>query len=191
MITFSRLGHYGQFGNQLWQYALLRAVAHRHGYEIAIPQNHTLPKKQGMYELKPLSIRARQYYPVVDKIRHRCQEEWDHVFRERYLTYQDGTDFCGYFQNWRYTEYLPPDFRDELLPNERLAAQVSAMHKNHRQDSRRLVAVNVRRSDYLTLGGGGYHLVLPPEWYAKSDGRIANERQPRHVRCSQRRSRLV
>ena len=56
MITFSHLGWYGQLGNQLFQYATLRAVAESQGYELRIPMRFDAPKKRGLIELGPLSL---------------------------------------------------------------------------------------------------------------------------------------
>lgn len=38
MISFSKLGNYGRLGNQLFQYAFLRATAHRLGVDFYCPQ---------------------------------------------------------------------------------------------------------------------------------------------------------
>ena len=37
MITFNLMGRYGRFGNQMFQYAALYAIAKKNGYEFGIP----------------------------------------------------------------------------------------------------------------------------------------------------------
>jgi hypothetical protein len=37
MISFSQLGYQGQLGNQMSQYALLKAVSAPRGYQLKIP----------------------------------------------------------------------------------------------------------------------------------------------------------
>ena len=41
MITFSELGNYGRLGNQLFQYAALKASALRNGYTCKVPDFNT------------------------------------------------------------------------------------------------------------------------------------------------------
>jgi hypothetical protein len=41
MITFNRLGLYGLFGNQMFQYATLYAIAKTRGYEFGVPYSNT------------------------------------------------------------------------------------------------------------------------------------------------------
>ena len=39
MITFSKLGTLGRLGNQLFQYAAVRALSLHAGYELALPKD--------------------------------------------------------------------------------------------------------------------------------------------------------
>jgi len=38
MITFSRLGRYGQLGNQMFQYATLKAISLKRGHVLKLPR---------------------------------------------------------------------------------------------------------------------------------------------------------
>ena len=38
-IAFNHLGRLGQLGNQMFQYAALKGIAERHGYDFMIPNN--------------------------------------------------------------------------------------------------------------------------------------------------------
>ncbi len=50
MIGYDRLGTNGRFGNQLFQYAALRGIAKRHGYDWCIPpDNHSTYANYGMH----------------------------------------------------------------------------------------------------------------------------------------------
>ena len=37
MITFNKIGHYGRFGNQMFQYASLKGIASNNGHDWCIP----------------------------------------------------------------------------------------------------------------------------------------------------------
>ena len=39
MLAFNHLGRLGQLGNQMFQYAALKGIAERHGYDFMIPNN--------------------------------------------------------------------------------------------------------------------------------------------------------
>ena len=41
MITFRKLGRFGNLGNSIFQYSTLLGVGYRTGYNIAIPKNET------------------------------------------------------------------------------------------------------------------------------------------------------
>ena len=48
MIGYNRLGINGRFGNQLFQYASLRGIAAKHGYEFRITTDGT---RKSNYEM--------------------------------------------------------------------------------------------------------------------------------------------
>ena len=50
MIGYNRLGINGRFGNQLFQYASLRGIAAKHGYEFCIPPDGTRTANYGMHD---------------------------------------------------------------------------------------------------------------------------------------------
>ena len=43
MIGFDHLGNLGRLGNQMFEYAALRGIAEKHGYDICIPRPSALP----------------------------------------------------------------------------------------------------------------------------------------------------
>ena len=44
MLSFNHIGNLGRLGNQMFEYAALRGIAKRHGYEYCIPPS----KRQGI-----------------------------------------------------------------------------------------------------------------------------------------------
>lgn len=167
MITFQRLGHYGQLGNQLWQYATLRALALRHNTDVAVPQNHHLPKRAGLYELTPFQVACRQFVPGADVITGRY-EEASLAFDPQVLEQPDGTDLHGYFQSFRYWSEFQSTILADTMPLPKLAQAACGLFDAHTRVGPPVIAVNVRRDDYTTSGGGHVHMVLAAEYYLEA-----------------------
>jgi len=112
MITFSQLGNYGRLGNQLFQYALLKSVSLKNGYEIAIPNNldyrswHGQKNKLNLF-LLPSSV--KQNIQVKQKFNEPSSSNRE--FIESVYDMPDNTDFFGFFQNINYYKNI----REELL----------------------------------------------------------------------------
>ena len=49
MIGYNRLGINGRFGNQLFQYASLRGIADKHGYDWCIPEDSYRTANYGIH----------------------------------------------------------------------------------------------------------------------------------------------
>ena len=45
MLANDDLGNHGRLGNQMFQYAALRGLAHRHGYEYCLPPRDVVATK--------------------------------------------------------------------------------------------------------------------------------------------------
>ena len=58
MITFSTFGANGQLGNQLFQYAFLRAASLRNSVELVIPKNNAY-KTSSIYDV--FDIETKNY----------------------------------------------------------------------------------------------------------------------------------
>ena len=112
MITFSQLGNYGRLGNQLFQYALLKSVSLKNGYEIALPSNlhnrfwHGQKNKLDLF-LLPSSVKKN--IQVKQKFNEPFSSNRD--FIESVYDMPDDTDYFGFFQNINYYKNI----REELL----------------------------------------------------------------------------
>ena len=165
MITFYNLGHYGQLGNQLFQYATLRAVAEAQGYEMRIPMRFDAPKNKGLVELGPFSLACE---PLAEedtrRFTHRYIEK-THAFDPDVFDVRDWTDLAGYFQSEKYFKHLRQELLRELSFRDPIgdyaARYIEAIRA--RSGGAPLVAVHVRRGDYLEKNGR--LRVLSPDWY--------------------------
>jgi hypothetical protein len=165
VITFINLGHYGQLGNQLFQYATLRAVSEAQGYELRVPMRLDAPKKSGKFELEPLSLACK---PLADEderlFKHRFVES-THAFDPGVFEIPDWTDLLGFFQTEKYFKHLRRELLREFSFRDPIASYASRYIEavRVRSDGAPLVAVHVRRGDYL-LKGDRFR-VLSTAWY--------------------------
>ena len=165
MITFYSLGYYGQLGNQLFQYATLRAVAEAQGYEMRIPMRFDAPKRSGLVELGPLSLACEALAEEdARRFRHRYIER-THAFDPGVFDVGDWTDLAGYFQSEKYFKHLRRELLREFAFRDPIRAYASRYIEavRARSGGAPLVAVHVRRGDYLQKGDR--FRVLSAAWY--------------------------
>lgn len=165
MITFLNLGRYGQLGNQLFQYATLRAVSESLGYELRVPMRLDAPKKSGLFELAPLSLACK---PLEEEdtrlLKHRYVER-THAFDPGVFEIPDWTDLLGFFQTEKYFKHLRHELLREFTFRDPIGNYASRYIESVRvrSDGAPLVAVHVRRGDYLKKGDR--FRVLSAAWY--------------------------
>ena len=165
MITFSMLGRHGQLGNQLFQYAVLLGVSAKTGSDIAIPMKFDGVKRKNMVELRYFNITAKPLTEAASRHINRVYEELDFTFHESVLSQPDGTDFRGYFQSEKYFKHAEARVRAEFRFNDDITRFTDHDFRNI-ADKRPVIAVHVRRGDYLN----DPHIfqILPPEYYHRA-----------------------
>jgi hypothetical protein len=105
MITFAKLGAFGRLGNALWQYAALRGISLKLGYEMKIPD----PKIMG-YHAQPClfkhfnipSLYLQKHH--LESLKHQYTGPLNNAqyFDPQILNLPDDTNILGYFQNIQY-----------------------------------------------------------------------------------------
>lgn len=150
MITMSRLGRDGQLGNQLFQYAMLRAVAEKRGFELRIPKHYTGEKSKNMVELEPFSIRAPELRKIDDSSINFPHHFDDKLFRYNAAVFEqpDGTDYRGWYQSEKYFAAIEMQIRKEFLfRTDVLESAIQLL--NWQPEDGLVVSLHVRRGDYL------------------------------------------
>jgi len=135
---------WGRLGNQLFQLALLFAVRERRGHEFYLP--HAGESLWGCFDLDVPGA-GQECHNVFHEVNGSCN------YHPAVFDQPDGTSFHGYFQSYRYSEGC----RDELLRFLRFNADHRAgsealLYAYRRRHRTPLVAVHVRRGDYVTNG---------------------------------------
>lgn len=112
MITNHTIGHYGQLGNQIFQYALLIGVSEKTGFEIKIPLENTKIELTG-WENKDLyyGLKILDCFDIPDKICSSIEilSEINNTFKEKQHHYDpsvfdipNNTSFVGQFETEKY-----------------------------------------------------------------------------------------
>jgi len=155
MITHKSIGYSGRLGNQMFQYAALKALSLRTEYEMFLP-NHITIKPDGCYDMtnnKWIEYKLdlldcfNIVCPILDNSLPNQYQEQSFGFEP--FTISDNTSIEGYFQSYKYFEDYKEDilndfkFRDELLSK---CQEEISQHINP-------VAIHIRRGDYVNHPG--------------------------------------
>jgi len=160
--VISRL--HGGLGNQLFQYAVGRAVALRTGSELLLDTRQYTAENPFQYDLGHFAIEARvatedELPPA--KSRPLAYAWWrkfgrsPRFVREQGLAYNErietiGADcyLHGYFQSQRYFDEIAPTLWSDLSFKEAISGENASMAE--RIQSRPSVSMHIRRGDYIT-----------------------------------------
>jgi hypothetical protein len=132
---------WGRLGNQLFQIGLLFGLRHRHGRPFYLAR-----QGESVWDCFDLEV-AGSGPPCphrYDEVHGSCNFD-PHVFDQ-----PDGTAFYGYFQSYRYFQECRPELVGFLrFRHEYRACAAATLYAYRRRHRRPLVAVHVRRGDYL------------------------------------------
>jgi len=182
----------GGLGNQLFQYALGRALSSALSTELTLDTSYYKTSPNRAYELDNFNIAARvadddeiqRFLSPVSKIMDRfrnsyarliIREQEEFVFDERIRALKDGHYVVGYWQNERYFKSIERTLKKELnltQPLSKLAGTWSEKIKTVKSCS-----LHVRRGDYVTNKKiQRTHGNLPTAYYQKATELISKKR---------------
>jgi hypothetical protein len=148
MITFTELGKHGRLGNQLFQYAAIKSISLKTGYELKIPdlsqvifQNQKCLLTQ--FNLKCDTLKEEDMH----EIKLLFQEKDHTVFYPDVFTVPDNINFYGYFQNYRYFEGFENEIREEFTLIGDLEEKSHDYVKSLKSNNEQIVSIHIRRGD--------------------------------------------
>lgn len=164
----------GGLGNQMFQYAAARAVALRLDTEIVadlrwFDKHAAARRRAGLANDRPFDLPHLAIAPLRER---GCLTRLLHnrllrlglrpfytpetaAFCDHALTLRDGTTLAGFFQSERYFADIAADLRRAFQPRApQLRARVLDAMAELRRLNRPLVAVHIRRGDYIRPDGG-------------------------------------
>lgn len=158
MITFSKLGKLGRFGNQLFQIALAHTLAKKYDVDWMTPEwkyakyfQTEFPQGDCPTPTKILKEPAYNYHRIPI-------ENWN------WWAHDQTVDLEGYFQStkhWKSEEDIKQLFK--FKPGY-VDAVIAKYPELFGPDAKPSIAVGVRRTDYVGKLAGNYH-VLSPAYY--------------------------
>jgi len=143
MIGFNHLGIIGRLGNQMFQYAALRGIADKHGYDFTIPESdfndewndHQLFE---VFNLPNLKNRGK----VGDKFLQERQFNYDPELVEQC---PDDVSLYGYFQTEKYFSHITDSIKEDFT----FKKDVVENCKEVMEELSEPIALHVRRTDYV------------------------------------------
>ena len=143
MIGFNHLGIIGRLGNQMFQYAALRGIADKHGYDFTIPESdfndewndHQLFE---VFDLPNLKNRGR----VSDKFLQERQFNYDPELVEQC---PDDVSLYGYFQTERYFSHIADSIKEDFTFKKDVVENCQEVMEELSEP----IALHVRRTDYV------------------------------------------
>ena len=158
MITHKSIGYSGRLGNQMFQYAALKALALRNGYEFFLPEHLNL-KQDGVYDRTNnkwigYRLQLQEGFDLKAELKNITPSN---LFTESGFSYdssiqqvQDDTAIEGYFQSYKYFE----DFATEIIKDFTFKKDIQDKCKSLILNAAaEVVAVHIRRGDYVAHPG--------------------------------------
>jgi hypothetical protein len=174
MISYSRIGHFGRLGNQLFQFAGTIGIARKLGYEVKFPiENVTTPVREHFSDGKTLdivfdipkvfNIPSELLAPRADIQLDGSAGELGFHFDKSLFSIKDSTDLSGYLQTDKYFAHVEDEMRSTLTFHESIQSQANAIFPKLDYP---VVGVHLRRGDYQNQQQ--FHPVCGIEYYAEA-----------------------
>ena len=118
MITFNNLGNLGRLANQMFQYASLKGIARKHGYDFTIPPKEVFGQHDPLVRSDNLNIYDVFQLDSKNNIqitRNQVLAERMHEFDvELFNKCPDNVDLYGYFQSPKYFEHIQDEIKSDF-----------------------------------------------------------------------------
>lgn len=164
-IGYNRLGINGRLGNQMFQYASLRGIAAKHGYDWVIPPRNAETGYMAEYVLmdgfKFTNLKENNigYIPTSC----RTLDEPSHDFDEElFENCPDNVNIDGYRQSTKYFLHIEDEIREDFQFKDEIYNPCKEFID---QFNNNVIALHVRRTD--ATGRPDMYPVPTIDWYGK------------------------
>lgn len=169
MIGYNRLGSNGRLGNQMFQYAGLRGIAAKRGYDWCIPpENYQHRDNYGLFEtFEMTNVKESNIGFVSGSV----VQENDFCFTQDFFdACPDEVSLDGYFQTEKYFNHI----RDEILEDFTFRSEYLKPCKEYIDSlDQPPIFLHVRQSD--NIGREEYHPILPISYFEDALSNWSND----------------
>ena len=159
MLAFNHLGHLGRLGNQMFQYASLRGIAARRGYDFGIPPSKFEDewRSHQLFEVFDLPHLPRQNVKYLDGGNAPvAQEKFFHFDQLLFDQCPNDVSLFGFFQSEKYFKHKEESIKEDFTFREHILEPCKEIAEGFENP----VSLHVRRTDYLTNNANHHNLDL-------------------------------
>jgi hypothetical protein len=171
MLACNQLGNNGRLGNQMFQYAALKGIAHRRGFEYCIPPfDRESIDNYGLGEA--FDIKANFGTPNLQQI----GEPYFHYCKELHDQCPDNVSLVGYYQTEKYFKDIASEIRKDFTFKKDLLDSCRDTMKQF--NGKPVIFLHVRRGDPNLVDRRGFkwayvncsdqHPVQTPQYYQEA-----------------------
>ena len=174
MLAFNHLGRLGQLGNQMFQYAALKGIAERHGYDFMIPNN-----KDVMVDSLGNKLRTEIFNPFDLNVKVGILQTENYLQEPHYEYSVDLVNNCpdnfslwGFFQTEKYFKHIEDKIRKDFTFKKQIRDECKEIIEEVFDNP---IALHVRRGDFLINHANHHNLSM--DYYAKALSKFDKKRQ--------------
>jgi hypothetical protein len=165
MITHKSIGYSGRLGNQMFQYATLKALSLKTGYEMFLP-NHLEIKQDGCFDFTNNQwIKYRLdildcFNININLVQNNLTEtyiEKNFNFEPEIFNIADNTSIDGWFQSYKYFNEYKDIIKKEFTFKDEILNKCKSIINSYLNP----VSIHIRRGDYVKHPG---FWVITPEY---------------------------
>jgi hypothetical protein len=173
MLAFNHIGSLGRLGNQMFEYAAVRGIAAKHGYDWCIPPSD----RKGIenYSLHEcFKLASERHEAVIEEFQY-VQEPHFHFSEELFENCPDNVSLYGFFQSEKYFQHISDEIRKDFTFHDEHLGPCKEMVNSIEGEP---IMLHVRRGDPNLVDPRGFkwsyaqcgdqHPVQPLEYYEKA-----------------------
>jgi hypothetical protein len=177
MISFNNIGSLGRLGNQMFQYAAIRGIAEKKGYDWVIPPPlNPAPDNYGLFDVFKMTNCTVDNYGYGNNTTSMPGFHYD---KEYIRNLSDNSDIIGFFQTEKYFKHIEDLIREDFtFKNEVLNPAKNFVNLIKEKTGSSPIFLHVRRGDINLVGRRGerwsyqaqpdHHPVCEPEYYLRA-----------------------
>lgn len=145
MLAFNRIGNLGRLGNQMFEYAALRGIAAKHGYDWCVPpfhmkgiENYSLNECFKLESVTQNNIGIKENFQSV-------VERFFHFDEQLFEKCPDNVSLHGFFQTEKYFSHISDEIRKDFTFLDEYLDPCMSMISEYK--SSEPIMLHVRRGD--------------------------------------------